>query len=235
MKLLEIQMQRGRNVKKVILFIVLISSMNFGHSQEKIKGVYMTSNGIAEYNFSTKSIFEMKIFEGIHGALNGYAKGHYFIKNDSLIFNYDLTKLKEESYFKSRKYFNYKDSITISLNVYDFNNKPLNNIGVFAYPNSVLTLTNVKGNAILKLKKEKQEKEITLNLNGDSFAQLTIPVNYKVNYIIDAYLSKSKSAGFGHLKAYKNNVDRYKILATSKDSIKLYNGKYIIYLIRTEK
>ena len=228
--MMNLQGNQMQKVQSVISIIILSLNINC-FSQSSVEGTYTSKYNSATYHFNTKNIFEIKFFEATHGLLKGYAKGHYYlITKDSLILNYDLTKLKEESYFKAKKYYNYNDSITINLTVYDFNKNPIQNVTVYTYPNNVLTTTNKNGKTTLKLKKEKLKNGITLDLDGEFLAAQTINIDYDANYIINAYMSKSKMASFGHLKAYKNQTIGYKILKLSKNEIKLKTKNSFLHL-----
>lgn len=219
------KMQKGKNVKKAIILVGLICSINLGYSQKKLEGVFAICSGIVDNGECLKfQFFKNGIFKrNTTGELSeiDYGKGHYFIRNDSLVLNYDLTELKEESYFKAKKYYNYKDSITISLSVYDFNKKPIYNLGVYSFPKYKSTESNKKGKAYLRFKKQKIKEKIALYLEGEFLAKQIIYLDYDANYIIDAYMSTSEIPAFGHLRAYKNQINKYKILKISEEEIKL--------------
>lgn len=236
-------MPKEKNVPRRIVFFIFLFYSILNFSQDKIIGNYLLNNNPSNvikggggvftfYKFYKDGIFKRQT-SGELGQID-YGKGHYFIRNDTLVLNYDLTELKEESYFKSKKFYNYKDSIRINLSVYDFNNNPIDNIGVYAYPNNLLVSTNKKGKTVLKLKKEKFKNGITLDLDGDGLARLTIHIGYSANYFIEAFMSKRSGPGFGHLRAYKNQIIKYKILKHTKDAIILETNNNKTYILKKQ-
>ena len=150
-------MRKEQNVIKSVLVILIFSLSGQLYCQKKINGIYnrlmLNQEHYDYFNFSEKGIFEYH--SGASLGDKEFGKGHYFIKNDSLILNYDLTELKEESYFKAKKYYNNKDSITISLTIYDFKNNPINNLGIYTFPKYKSTESNIKGKAVLRIKRQK--------------------------------------------------------------------------------
>lgn len=224
MKEMEIKMRKARNVinKKTITVLFLIISSTIV-SQKKIVGKYYHADGVGvysyHYEFLKNGTFIYK--DGGDLGFENYGKGHYLIKNDSLILNYNLTELEEESYFRAKKYFNYKDSITITLNVFDFKKRPISNLDIYSFPTYKSIESNKRGIAVLKFKKQKAKEKIKLYIEGEYIARQIIYLDQDANYIIDAYMCKSKIAGFGHLRAYKNQTIIYEILELSEENLKL--------------
>ncbi|PNW27128.1 hypothetical protein [Formosa algae] len=166
-----------------------------------------------------------------------FSKGHYTIKNDSLILNYDLAELKEESYFKAKKYYNYKDSIQVKLNIYDFNKQPLYNVTVCCpYPKFKCNESNENGIVILKFKKEKRKDKLEILIDGEFLAKQIIYLDFDSNYNINVFMNKSVIQGFGHPKAIKDQIKKYKIIKISKAEIKLKtkNNKIITWVKQKE-
>jgi len=212
-------MQKAKNVIKILL---LLFSLNC-FSQNKLEGTYESNKGNVSYVFDKKGFFNMKTFETTHGQIKGYAKGHYFIIKDKLILNYDLTELRENSYHKSRNFINTKDSIQIKLKIYNFNNKPLNNIQIWTSPNYKSSESDKNGVALLKFKKQKNR--IMIEVLGEYFVKDYIYIDTNLNYEIDVFLSKNEIYNWLHPSAYKNDKIEYEIIKLSKDSIKLKKGK----------
>ncbi len=225
-------MQKEINVKKILCLSLIVLLVNFSFSQNKLEGKYKVEYQLndfsGKYVFTGEGVFSSENYGDI--GLISFGKGHYFIKKDSLILDYDLTNLEEESYFKSKKYYNYKDSITINLNIYDFQNKPIRNVVVYAYPNSKSKESDEKGNAILKFKKQQVKNKIELHLDGEFLAKQIIYIDPKANYIINAYMNKNKIIDLGHPKAIKNEIVKFKIIEITEQHLKLKNGKQKVTL-----
>ncbi len=115
---METAIQKEQNaIRRLIIFLIFIVFYSPIFSQSLLNNTYSHCYGVVDngtcviYNFKENGIFEKDV-EGELGKTS-YAKGHYIVKNDSLVLNYDLTELKYESYFKAQKYFNTKDSIEV--------------------------------------------------------------------------------------------------------------------------
>ncbi len=163
---MEIRNQKVINAIKYFITSIIFINNFCGFSQKTIEGKYIMMDETGDY--TTISIFEKNgIFKNIstnHTSISSYGKGHYYVNKDSLILNYDLTELKEESYFIAKKYYNSNDSITISLNIYDFDKKPVDNVAVYSFPEYKTTYSNKDGIASLSFKKEKTKEKIELYL-----------------------------------------------------------------------
>lgn len=216
-----------------ILFLLLVSIFyNKLYSQSKIIGKY-SSLMLHQEHYKYFDFHENGIFEYYSGASLGddeHAKGHYQIKNDSLILNYDLTELKYESFFKAQKYYNTKDSIEVNLNIYNFNKVPLNNIMVYSFPNYISTESNKRGFAFLKLKKSNQKEKIKLHVDGSFWSQQIIYLDSDANYNLEVFMSKSVIEGFTHPKAIKNEIIKYKIIENNENQLKLQKDNKLIIL-----
>lgn len=226
-------MQKVKNVK-LFLFLFILFSNNIIFSQHKIVGKYKVNNNpkyivdggeYSSYEFFKKNIFEKKIY-GEFGLIS-FGKGHYYTKNDSLILNYNLTKLKEESFYKLKKYYNSKDSILLELKISDFNKNLLHNISVIGdFESRYGTLSDYEGKAFLKFKKEKGIQKITIS--DLCCGNYSFYVDTELNSKIDIYLSK----GFKKPKLIKKEVKKYKIIEITKEYIKLKDRKKEFILIK---
>lgn len=227
-------MLKEQNVIKLLLSVTLFClSINL-YCQKKIIGKY-SSLMLYQGYYNSFDFNENEIFEYHSGADLGddkFGKGHYQIKNDSLILNYDLTKLKQESYFKIKKYYNSKDSIKVNLNIYSFDEEPLYNIIVYSFPNYQSTESDKQGVAYLKFKKGLYKAKVELHIDGEFWAKQVIFLNSDTNYNIDVFMNKSVIQGFGHPKALKNQIIKYKIIEHTNNFIKLKNNSEVIKLIR---
>jgi hypothetical protein len=221
-----IQKQKEHRVIKVIILVFfLVNFMNMG-SQEKVVGKYISKDGsgthYASYSFDEKGIFNFE--EGGHLGIESLGKGHYRIDNDSLILNYDLTELEDESYYMSKKYNNSNDSIQIDLTVKDFENVTIENVMVFTIPNGQSKNIDKDGKVNLKFKKGSRTDKIQVFVDGEYWAECTIILRADTNYIIDVFMNKIEAFGLGHPKAIKGEIEKYKILKFSDTSMTLENN-----------
>ena len=224
-------MHKEQNVIKIYLILFLLSIIKIS-AQEKIEGDYLIVDGTG-YFFENYSFDKNKIFfwkKGGDLGISEHGKGHYQIKNDSLILNYDLTELKYESYYKLKKFYNAKDSIQVNLRVKDFENNPLNEITVFTDPAGQSTNVNDKGLANLIFKKGSFKDKIKLNVDGAFWAECVIVLDSDTNYNIDVFMNKSEIIGLSHPKAIKGFKINYKIIENSKHKLKLKNSDQVLTL-----
>lgn len=230
-------MLKEQTVTKYLILLSFLSSFNFLYGQKKLKGKYSRLATLQEH-YNYLDFKENGTFEYHAGASLGddeFGKGNYQIKNDSLFLNYNLTELKEESYFIAKKYYNTKDSIKVNLNIYNFNKEPLYNIIVDSYPNHLSTESSKKGFACLKLKKGSYKEKIEIYIDGEFFAKQIIYLDSDTNYNLDVFMSNSISYGFGHPKAIKNQMEKYKIIEISKEFLKVEIDNKVMKLIRISK
>ncbi|WP_157578291.1 hypothetical protein, partial [Tenacibaculum ovolyticum] len=217
----EIAMQKEVNVKSLLCIYFIVFLVSFSFSQNKLEGEYKIVNKLNDFSekyFFTKSNTFKYEYHGDLGLIQ-FGNGEYFIKKDSLILNYNLTELKEESYHRIKKYYNSKDSIIIKLNIYNFKSNPIYNSIVYAYPNNISTESDKNGKAVLKFKKGK--KKIELQIDGEYLAKQIIYIHTNANYTINAYMNKNEIIGFNHPKAIKNEIVKYKIIDITEGEIKL--------------
>ncbi|MCG8860049.1 hypothetical protein [Tenacibaculum finnmarkense] len=227
-------MQKEINVKNILCLILIFFSISFSFSQKKLEGVYKLESKLndffAKYSFTKNGIFKHESF-GDLGLIN-FGEGHYFIKNDSLILSYDLTKLKKESYYKIKKYYNDSDSIQVKINIHNFDNKPIYNSFIYTYPKNKSTESNKNGEAFLKFKKELRNDKIELHLDGEFLVKQVIYINSDANYIINAFMNENKIIGLSHPKAIKNQIKKFKINKINEKQIEINSDKQRIRLIK---
>ena len=213
------------------LFFILNNLTSF--SQLNIEGKYCLNYKLKDFStcYSFKNgIFEYKDSGDI--AVIQYGKGHYFIKNDSLILNYDLTEVKENSYHTSKQYYNYKNTIDIKFTIYNFKKEPLHDLMVCGKPNFKCVESNKEGKAILTFKKGKQKDKIEIQIAGGNGSFHQFYVSSNANHEIKVYMSEGFSY-FESPKPIKNQIIKCKITAIGKDTIKL-SGKYIPTLYKVK-
>lgn len=221
---------KGQNVIKYLSCLVILLSSHCMIGQKKIVGRYSSLMPNQEYynyfDFNTDGTFDYH--SGASLGDDEFGKGHYEINKDSLILNYDLTAIQYDSYYKSQRYFNSEDSIKIMFNAYNFDKTPIYNLQIYSYPNFKSTITDVKGKAMLSFKKENLNSKIEIHIEGEFLVKQVIYVDPMANYIFDVYMNKSVIIGFGHPKAIKNEIKKYKIIEFLEDRIKLiHNGKVL--------
>lgn len=225
-KVIEILKERSV-IKKVILltFLFIYTTIN---SQSLLSGNYsycygVTDNGECKiFSFKNNGVFQTEI-QGELGKIN-YGKGHYQIKNDSLVLNYDLTKLKTNSYHKHKTYINDSDSIKVNVRVISHSEKTRPNISVYNSKDRYGELTDKNGLACLAFKKQAGNKKI--QVSDLCCGNYSFEIDTKLNYEIEVYLSE----GLNKPKAIKHQIEKYKILKLNKKQLKLKKGEQIITL-----
>lgn len=214
-------MPKERNVIKLLLVVLVLCLTNNLYCQKKINGRYsnLMPNQVY-YNYF--EFYENGIFEYHSGADLGedeFGKGYYKIVKDTLTLSYELTELREESFFKIRKYYNSKDSIEINLNIYDFKNRPLEKIMVYSFPEYNSSESNKNGVSILKFKRGLPKEKLEIHVDAEFWSKQIIYLNYDSNYEIEVYMNSLKTGGFYQPKALKNQIIKYKIIEQNEDFI----------------
>lgn len=218
-------MQKELRVIKVLFFVFLMCIFNaFG--QKNIIGEYSFVDGTG-YFFENYSFDESGLFDHEKGGdlgISSFGKGHYQIKNDSLILSYDLTELKTNDYHKLKYYLNNKDSIKVAINIYDLDKRPVYGTAVSIFSEKVLKRSNKDGVVEFYLKKEKKQQKFNVSNIGFGY-------NFSIwknrNSEIDVYLNLKN---FG--TAIKNQVIKYQIIEHSKEYIKLKSKKQLLKLVK---
>lgn len=222
---------KGQNVIKYLLFIVTVFLSNYLFCQQQIVGRYSSLMPNQEYynyfDFNANGTFEYH-----SGACLGddeFGKGHYEIKKDSLILNYDLTELEYKSYYKSKEYFNAEDLITIKIAVRDLEESSIVDANIYI-PNERNGYVQGKdGFVVFSLKKQNQEVSIEISNLGYENYKLTLS---KVkNHEIEVFLKKSSTVS----KAIKDEIKEYKILELTNNKIKLEQNGKVVELIKQLK
>lgn len=229
-------MLKEQNVIKLLLTLSFFCLSFKLYCQQEIDGKY-SSLMLNQEHYNYFDFNKNGIFEYHAGADLGeieFGKGHYQIKNDSLILNYDLTKLNKEGYFKTKKFYNSNDSIKINLKIYNLNKEPLSNVMVYSFPTYSATQSNKKGTASLKFKKQRHKDKIKLYVEEMFLSKQVMYLDGDSNYNIDVFMNKSVEQ-FGHPKAIKNQIIKYKIIEHAEDFIKIKKENRVIKLIRQSK
>lgn len=223
-------MHKEQNAISFIVFFIITSCL---FAQSNIEGKYSYVDGTGyffqNYSFDKQDKFEFE--DGGDLGISSYGKGHYTIQNDSLILNYDLTKLEYESYFKAKKYYNSNDSININLKITNFKGKALENAMVYTFPIYKATQSDRYGHASLTFKKQKHKDKIKLFVENLFLSKQVIYLDGDSNYNIEVFMNKAKEQ-FGHPKAIKNQIVKYKIIKITDKLIKLKTKDKIIELVK---
>lgn len=220
--------KKEQNVKEfLILFLIIILSASV-YAQKKISGTFLIDYELMDFgrsfSFENNGTFNTESSGSL--GVESYGMGHYLIRNDTLILNYDLTKLKENSYHKYKFYDNLKDSILIRVNVLNLKNKTLSGVLVASIKDRYGVKTDENGIVFLKFKKQKGQKKIDISsLCCESYSLF---INSENNYEIEIFLKEEFSSPI----AFKGAIVKYKILKLTKEEIKLKTENSFLLLKR---
>jgi hypothetical protein len=197
------------------------------YSQKQIIGKY-SSLMLYQEHYNYFEFYKNGMFEYHSGASLGddeFGKGHYFIKNDSLTLNYDLTELNENGHHRYKTYINSNDSVQIKINTFDLDRKILSGISVVGnLKRRYGVLSNKNGVAYLKFKKRKEKGKITIS--DLCCGNYSFTINSKLNYEVDVFLRKT----LNNPKGVKYEIKKYKIIKFSENYIKLKSNTRIVKL-----
>ena len=219
---------KEQNVIKILLIVTFFGlSINL-YCQKEIIGRYSSLMLYQEhynyFDFNKNGIFEFH--SGADLGDDKFGKGHYQIKNDSLILNYDLTELNYKSYHKAKEYYNSKDIVTIKVIVKDFKGNINTNTNVYIQEDKIGHSLGEKGFVNFRLKKEK--KDFFLDVSNLGYDSYKLKLSKLKNYEIEIFLKQA----FTVSKAIKNEIKKYKIVEYKDDFIKLESDSGIMKLIR---
>ncbi len=228
MNKMEIRVLKVKNANKVILLCFFILSSFHCFSQNKLSGTYFRNYSInnfySYYEFKENNVFEYH--SGGHLGDSEYGKGHYYVKNDSLILNYDLTELKINDYHKYKQYVNNKDSIKVKIIISDMKGNILPKVPLLIDSTHEDFESDSNGEIEIFLKKEK--KKINLHVFSEAFLGYDIPIWKNRNYKIALFLQKEPIVS----STIKDHVEKYKIIKLSKEEIELKIKSDIVILKR---
>lgn len=223
MSKMEVTRLRVKNVIKTLTVFLLIFNSFIIFSQGKIKGSYYVDyklkNFSTNYNFFNDSIFEYK--HTGHLGLIKYGTGHYYLKKDSLILDYDLTKLQEESYHKSKSYSNSNDSIRIKLNIFNYQGEIdiKGNFQVYSLPNYTRGFS--ENDYTFYFHEKKGRGSFKVVIEALEYDRHDIYIDINKSYEIDVYMRKIKKNPLP--QAIKYIVKNYRIKNSSDSEIVLTN------------
>lgn len=223
-----VQIQKVQNVTKLILFLFTLLYTSLSFSQKNIIGTYSVDFKLKDfstiYSFYENGTFE-KTTEGDVGREN-YGKGHYYIKNDSLILNYDLTELEENSYHKIKYYENYNNQVKVEINLFDLNKNPIEEVEVINDVNNSRDKPNKDGTIIYFFPKKSGWVKFRVLNYWFGTHEFTITTN--LNSQVEVYLRRSSGAGI------KDVIFKYRILELNSEKLKLETKSGIMTLKRIE-
>ncbi|WP_299712205.1 hypothetical protein [uncultured Tenacibaculum sp.] len=221
---------------KLFFCLIFLMSIYNVNAQSVIKGKYKTDY-IGD-NYESYEFFKNRTFTFSMGSdLGVYSKGtgSYEIKNDSLYLKFNSTKLKENSYFKSKSYYNSKNLVRVDFNVVNHEEKPLKKVMIYSLNGkSQTTETDQKGEATLVFKKGSFNDKAEVFIEGEFLDRQIIYLSLDRNYMIKAFMSSSEIIGFNHLKAIKNETKIFKIEKIGNDVIELKKDKIKARLMKVE-
>jgi hypothetical protein len=215
-------MQKETNVNKVLIFISLICLINTGFSQSKIVGIYDVDDNpsyvvdggeFTHYEFYGNGIFKRNT-SGELGEID-FGSGHYLIKNDSLTLDYDLTELKENSYYRQKSYRNFKDSILVKINIYDVDKNTLSGIVVKNDVDDLRNKSNKDGVIVFKFKNKKGKIDFRVLDWNFRFEVYEFSLYNNLNHVVNVYLRRRNGIGI------KNVTYKYHIIELNDKYIKL--------------
>lgn len=220
-------MLKEQNVIKHIIIVTIFFLSNQLYCQKQIVGRY-SSLMLNQEHYNYFDFNKNGIFEYHSGASLGddkFGKGHYQIKNDSLILKYDLTELKVNGFHKYRTYTNSSDSIQLKISVFDTDKTQLSRVNVYNTKSRYGELVNDKGIAYLKFKRD--IGNIKIEASDLCCGNYSFLIDTKYNYKIDVFLRKKPNS-----IAIKDEIEKYKIVEYKDDFIKLKSKNGIIKLVK---
>ena len=195
--------------------IILLFNYDICDAQKRIEGKYYIEG--MGYSANSITFFKDGTFEDISSGCIGvseYGKGHYSLTKDSLILNYDLTELTEDTYHRWKKYDNLEDSIQIRVKLITPDIESIVDMGLGSSQDRAGVIFNKEGNAVLRLKKEMKHK--TIFISNLEYGNYNIPIYGLYSYDINVYL-KPLSEYRDAIKIRSTKPIKYKILKRKKD------------------
>jgi len=221
-------MPKEQNVIKFLLTVTIFCMSSHLYSQKQIIGKY-SSLMLYQEHYNYFEFYKNGMFEYHSGASLGddeFGKGHYQIKNDTLILDYDLTELKHKSYHKAKEYYNSKDLVTIEVIVKDFKGNINTNTNVYIQDDKIGHILGENGFVTFRLKKEK--KDFFLNVSNLGYESYKLKLSRLKNYEIEVFLRQSPIVS----RALKNQIIKYKIIEYKDNFIKLKSNSGIIKFVK---
>lgn len=209
-----IQIQKGLNVNKLIILLLILFNTSLCFSQKNISGTYSIEYKLKYFN-SNYTFYENGIFESKSSGdvgISNYGKGHYLIKKDSLFLNYDLTELEADSYHKVKHYKNSDTQIKIELKLFDLYKNQVEEVEVLNDVINTRERPDKEGKIIYYFPNKRGW--VTFRVLNYWFGAYEFTLNTNLNSEVEVYLRRSQGVGI------KNSIYKYKILEFNEDHIK---------------
>ncbi len=215
-----------RKVQNAISFIVFFIIIISAYSQNNIRGKYVFIDN--DYSYSEKfQFYKNGVFtyeEAGDVGISYFGKGHYIVKNDSLILSFDLTEPTVMDYHIQKQYTNDNDSIKVNINIYNLNKKILPNHQISIISRGLNFYSDKNGHLELKFKKEKKDLEIYI---PNEYLGYTLNISKNRNHIFNVFIINENKG-----MAIKDEVKKYNIIEMTDDLIKLKTKDKIIELVK---
>ena len=197
---------------KKIISVLLVTVMGSIYAQSILSGTYCVNSMLGSQSdcitLNEDGTFESEKAGDV--ATISYGKGHYFITEDSLTLNYDLTDIKIAGYHILKPYKNLTTTPELKIKVFDFDKNPLPNVNVdFFYENNTHKMkeTNEKGELFYQLPLKNELNRVSFSTNFATPYDFSFDKQY--SYEIEVYLSKIPGYEMGY--AIKGAIQKYKI------------------------
>lgn len=225
-------MQKEKNVSKVFFTLVCLLCCSYHiHAQQQLLGIYYVEYRFND--FSTKYTFnEDGIFSTEHSGdlgIESYGKGHYFIKKDSLILDYNLTPLKTNSYHTQKYYENTNDSIVVHLNILDMKRNPIQKVQVAENSSDKVKKSDIKGTVSFTFLKSR--KKVQLHVADFRYGVYYFDIWTHLSHDIDVFLKKDPN----NATPRKGGIQKFKIIEHTEELIKLKNKNDNILIWKKKK
>jgi len=186
MKKLEIKMPKERNVINLVILIVL--SINCS-AQNVLEGTYARQN----MPYDTYSFYKFQQDGGFEYHSGGdlgdesFGKGTYRISADTLFLDYNENTAVQLPYHKGYFWKDFTDSITIEIQVKDFEGNPIGYTNVASTENRIGIVLDSEGFGRLRLRRIEDDYDITVSFIG--YESHDIKIFGTKNYRLEVFLS----------------------------------------------
>lgn len=228
------------NNSYVFFYTILLFSFSTLLGQQKLEGTYTGSTLIGR---ETLIFFKDRTFIDRNPICG---KGHFSIKNDTLILNYDLTGFELAPYHIKHRLETYTDSLILKIKVFDKNKKPCYRCFVNVYKDfntfraieNGIEFTDKNGEAFFKIPRPgfvagrisvlQEDEESKGTMAGETYE---FPLNMKHSNEIEVFLTGIQD--YQRCLPVKYSIIKRKIKKLDKDELVLEWKKNEIKLKKT--